>query len=147
MFKNYNSMKRLFVLIAVLAIAVTANAQSGFGIKGGLNFDSMSDIKTNNYESTIDGRTGFHVGILYKIKLPAGLALQPELLYTSKKSKIETNTNTSYNASLQYLQLPVNIQWGIDLVILRPFIQVSPYIGYAIAKGNKFKDFDWGNFK
>ena len=146
MLKNYNSMKRLFVLIAVLAIAVTANAQSGFGIKGGLNFDSMSDIKTNNYESTIDGRTGFHVGILYKIKLPAGLALQPELLYTSKKSKIETNTNTSYNASLQYLQLPVNIQWGIDLVILRPFIQVSPYIGYAIAKGNKFKDFDWGNF-
>ena len=45
MFKNYNSMKRLFVLIAVLAIAVTANAQSGFGIKGGLNFL----INNNNY--------------------------------------------------------------------------------------------------
>lgn len=139
-------MKKILVLVAVLAIAFAANAQSGFGIKAGLNFNSMSDIKTNNYQSTIDGKTGYHVGILYKMKLPLGLAIQPELLYTSKKSKIETATNGQFNASLQYLQLPVNIQWGVDLVMFRPFVQVSPYIGYAVAKGSKFKDFEWSNF-
>ena len=32
-----------------------------------------------------------------------------------------------------YLQLPVNIQWGIDLIALRPYIFVSPFIGYNLV--------------
>ena len=51
----------------------------------------------------------------------------------------------SGDIKMNYLQLPVNLQWGVDLVLFCPFIMVSPYIGYAIAKGDGFKDVGWSN--
>ena len=29
-----------------------------------------------------------------------------------------------------YLEMPLNVQWGLDLIVMRPFIQVAPCIGY-----------------
>lgn len=137
--KKRKHMKRIAVIILFLSLAcVSGKAQSGFGIKAGLNFNSMSDIKLSDINSSVKGKTGFHVGVLYKLRLPLGLALQPELLYTQKNSTIAlSRTNDPdfrYDSKLGYLQLPVNVQWGIDLVLFRPFIQVSPYIGYMISR-------------
>jgi hypothetical protein len=47
--------------------------------------------------------------------------------------------------------LPVSVQMGMDLILLRPFIQVAPYIGYTLSASNdvdnlKFnaKEFKYG---
>ena len=44
---------------------------------------------------------------------------------------------------MDYLTLPINIQLGLDLLILRPFIVVSPYISYALQKGGDLTNQDW----
>jgi hypothetical protein len=44
---------------------------------------------------------------------------------------------------LDYINLPVNLQFGIDLVLLRPFVVVSPYISYAIQKGATLENQPW----
>jgi hypothetical protein len=36
-----------------------------------------------------------------------------------------------------YLELPLSLQWGPDLLLFRPFLDVSPYVGYAL--NNEFK--------
>lgn len=132
-------MKKIAVIILFLSlVCVSAKAQTGFGVKAGLNFNSLEDIKINDINSSIKGKTGFHVGVVYKIKLPLGFAIQPELLYTQKNSTIafarDEGNDFKYDSKLGYLQLPVNVQWGIDLVLFRPFIQFSPYIGYMISR-------------
>lgn len=140
-------MKKLFlVLAAFILIAANANAQSGFGVKAGLNFNSMSDIKIADLETSVQNKTGFHVGVVYKLKLPAGLALQPELVYTQKSSSISYAGEKSEN-KMGYLQLPVNLQWGIDLVLFRPFIQVSPYVGYVVHTKTDFFQTDYEKFQ
>lgn len=140
--------KFFFVFVACLMVATTVNAQSGFGVKAGLNFNSMSDIKIGDLQSSVKGKTGFHVGVLYKLKLPLGLALQPELLYTQKSSTIDVEKiDAKFENKIGYLQLPVNLQWGVDLVLFRPYIQVSPYIGYAINTKNNFYKMDYEKFQ
>lgn len=137
-------MRKITIILSVLLItAVSAYAQNGFGIKAGLNFNSMSDIKTNDLKMSIQSKTGFHAGVLYRIKLPLGLALQPELLYSQKGSSIDLGIPEKAEMKMHYLQLPVNLQWGVDLVLFRPFIMVSPYIGYAIAKGDDLRNIEW----
>lgn len=138
-------MKR-FVLTAVLVVfASSVFAQGGFGIKAGLNFSSMSDVKLDSFSDSFNGKTGFHVGALYKFALPLGFAIQPEFLYSQKGGSIESD-NIDADVKMHYLQLPVNLQWGVDLLLFRPFLMVSPYIGYAIAKGDGFKDIKWSTF-
>ena len=136
-------MKKIAILFSVILLSTTVYGQ--FGIKAGLNFNSMKDFNVNELQSSFEGKTGFHVGVLYKLNLPLGFALQPELMYTQKGGSIDMGGRASGDIKMNYLQLPVNLQWGVDLVLFRPFVMVSPYIGYAIAKGDGFKDVEWDN--
>ncbi len=133
-------MKKIVILsLAILVSAVSLNAK-GFGVKAGFNFNSMSELKFENIkEDVFSKKTGFHVGILYKLDLPLGLSLQPELLYTQKGGSIDMasqeGAGIKFNGDMKshYLQLPVNLQLGLDLVLLRPFIVVSPYLSYVLS--------------
>ena len=141
-------MRKILSMIAVLLlIGYTAEAQR-FGVKAGLNFNNLKDISENVVES-YDNRTGFHMGIMYQAKIPGvGLAVQPELLYmrTGVKKHIPAiGSAVSKNSSMytDNLILPVNIQWGLDLIMIRPYILAAPYLTYAIGKGNDLRDADW----
>ncbi len=123
-------MKKLFILfsLALLLVAgsVTSSAKSRYGVIGGMTFNSAKDISRANM-------TQWHAGFTYKLDLPAGFAFQPSLLYQTRGTK----TNTEYESGkldfrASYLELPLSIQWGPDLLLFRPFLEVTPYIGYAL---------------
>ncbi len=65
--------KRILVFsMALLLTAFYANAQSGFGIKGGLSYNSNGKISddTNTFiENEGSGKSGYNVGIYGKIGL------------------------------------------------------------------------------
>lgn len=143
-------MKRLLAFVAALFMLIPlVSAQSGFGIKGGMNFNTMSDMKpTDGGLINVKARTGYHFGVMYKAKFPLGFALQPELLYINKNSRMEFGEQNSkdylsQDAKLHYFQLPVGVQWGVDLVLFRPYLQFTPYIGYAISKGGIYNKVSW----
>ena len=68
--------KFMFVFVALLFSATITRAQIGLGVKAGMNFNTMSDIKPVSDKISLDGvinvkaRTGFHVGVLYTYDLP-----------------------------------------------------------------------------
>ena len=126
--------KSLFTLL-LLSLAMGLSAQTHFGIKGGLNFNSIKDIEFAN--KSVSNNTGWHAGVLLQIKLPMGLAFQPELLYSVKNFG-----DKDQKFDLNYLEMPLNLQWGIDLLILRPFVMAGPYFSYLAGHGGKAKDWD-----
>ena len=148
-------MKKIILAIVMTAYFVSQiNAQVNFGIKGGLNFDKFKidykDPKGSAAEQfKLANASGWQAGALLQIKIPIiGIGIQPELLYTVKKANLDGKTN-----SINYFEVPVNFQWGPDLLIVRPFVMFGPYFGYAVSlKGNKFdklkkeqiENFDWG---
>ncbi len=146
-------MKKLIIVLLVLFVSsVSSNAQSGLGIKAGLNFNTMSDLEYGNIKEDIFKKnTGFHVGVLYKFDLALGFVIQPELLYTQKggtidMSKLESGVK-DIDMKSHYLQLPVNIQWGLNLMLIRPFVMVTPYLNYHISSDNDADFIKWDQKK
>ncbi len=140
-------MKKILLLVTAFML-LSLQGFSQFGIKGGLNFNSIKDINLSGVENyDIGNSTGFNAGIMYRIKVPViGLAIQPELMYSQTNSSILTLINggpiknLSGDFKIGTLMLPVSVQIGLDLVLLRPFIQAVPYIGYTVLTDNKVKN-------
>lgn len=141
-------MKRILLLVTAFML-LSVQGFSQFGIKGGLNFNSLEDINLKGVKDfDIGNSTGFNVGILYKTKIPLiGLTIQPELIYSQTNSSINTDiiggSNLNGDLKLGTLMLPVGLQWGIDLMLFRPFIQAVPYIGYTVNTQNKITNLNW----
>lgn len=146
-------MKKIIMLAVSMLMAAALSAQVSFGIKGGVNFNSMSDIqlKGTDLKAAFDNRTGFNAGIALQAKLPVpvvSLAIQPELLYTSKGGILEASSipgSPSANIRMDYLQLPVSLQVGLDLMLVRPYVEVVPFVGYAVGKFNDIQNIEWQN--
>ena len=141
-------MKRILLLVTAFML-LSVQGFSQFGIKGGLNFNSLEDINLKGVKDfDIGNSTGFNVGILYKTKIPLiGLTIQPELIYSQTNSSINTEiagwSNLNGDLKIGTLMLPVGLQWGIDLMLFRPFIQAVPYIGYTVNTQNKITNLNW----
>lgn len=56
-------MKKILLLMAIVAICFSANAQSKFGVKAGINFSSMT-FKNNGVELDTKMIPGMHIGVL-----------------------------------------------------------------------------------
>ena len=71
-------MKRILGFAAFLML-FTLNAQSGFGVKGGLTYNADDGlIKTANstYQANGEGSAGYHLGVYKRFGL-SGLYIQP----------------------------------------------------------------------
>lgn len=119
-------MKRILtVMLAVLVLSgISASAQVQWGVTAGLNFNTSKFT-----EIDVKARTGWSVGGTCLVDLPLGFSLQPSLLYHQKGA----NISNEISQNMGYLELPVSLQWGPDLLIFRPFVDVTPYIGYALS--------------
>lgn len=116
-------------------MAVTASAK-GWGVTAGMNFNSAK-IK----EIKMDAQAGWNLGVTYAFDLPLGFSIQPSLVYTQKGALLAKSSlieDANVKQTVGSLNLPVSVQWGPDLIVARPFIDVTPYIGYSLmnkAKG------------
>jgi hypothetical protein len=116
-------MKKIaLLLVSILCIGVLSAGAQGFIVKAGYNYSasSVSEMKK--------GRSGWQAGIGFQTSSSHGFSFQPELLYKVSGLKLSDGANLS----LGYLELPLNVQWGPDLLICRPFVFAGPYVGYKV---------------
>ena len=123
-------MKKIFAVIALCVMTFwgsTTLKAGNFGVVGGASFTGLKEVSR-------DLSTGYHAGVTYKFHLPFGFAIQPSLQYHMKSSLVEDTIAdiTSFNYKMGYVELPVSFQWGPDLLLFRPFLDVSPFVGYAL---------------
>ena len=120
-------MKRLVAALAFFALALVGasdvSAQK-YGIIGGATFTSMQNIEKS-------AKTGFNIGATAQLRLPLGFSVQPSLIYNSKAAQIGGDALAA-SMNVGYLELPVSVQWGPDLLLFRPFLEVTPFVGYAV---------------
>ncbi|MDT7829915.1 outer membrane beta-barrel protein [Pricia sp. S334] len=100
----------LAAAFALFSIAAFSQSKSGFGIKGGLNYNQNGDLiasvgdAAENIVQGSDGKVGYHVGVFGQLQL-LRLYLRPELIYTKTQSAYDLNGGTKYDISK--LDLPV----------------------------------------
>ena len=145
-------MKKIIAFITMaLASIMIANAQ--VGVIGGFT-TSTTEINTENLAKNFEGVEQYHVGIVAKLPLPLGFAVQPELLYQVKGAELSgminsggeegtTVTAEDFETKDGFAELGIGLQWGIDLVALRPFVFGKPFAGIRVnsfTEGNVVKD-------
>lgn len=125
-----------FLIIASLAAtlmfacASPASAQLRWGVIGGATFSKMNKNLPEMVKG--DNMTQYHAGATLQVKLPLGFSVQPSLIYNVKGSKLGTGDVARTDLSVGYLELPVSLQWGPDLLLFRPFLDVTPFAGYGV---------------
>ena len=107
------------IFILALLVSSAGIAQSGFGIKGGLNYGSHGDITYSEVMDAgedvmagADSKNGYHFGVFYETKSLLGFYLRPELVYTNTKSDYEFNSQTS-EYSISKIDLPLLVGTGL----------------------------------
>ncbi len=83
----------LFLVFSLfITTAIFSQSGSGYGVKGGLNYNGNGDyFKTiSNTAENPDRNIGYHIGVFGKIG--AKLYFRPELVYTSTKSDYTAGT-------------------------------------------------------
>lgn len=133
--------KILTLIVALVATATVAHAQ--FGIVGGLNFSNAKFENASQFADAAKNATLWHAGVAWKMKLPLGFAIQPELTYQVKGVKIADVPNSSienYNYKNGYIELGAGVQWGPDLIIARPYLFAQPFIGYMVNPDQTIKN-------
>ncbi len=132
-------MKRFYAIVAAaivsLSASVAASAQFNYGVIGGVTFTSSQPAEwklTNDLQ--------YHVGGTFRFMLPLGFAIQPEVLYHVKGTNIPSTSDAvkNFNYKVGFLEVPVSVQWGPDLLVMRPYIEAVPFFGYAL--NNKYKE-------
>lgn len=117
-----------FASLCCLFMNSNVQAQGGrAGIKGGLNVSNLyiDDVTDEN------ARFGFNVGVYGQVLSSDALALQLELLYSTKGSKAEydglIDGNVKYN--LNYLDLPVLAVFKLGEQVE---LHAGGYVGYLL---------------
>ena len=122
-------MKKLITALAAAMMLFSVQAYAGgkFGVTGGMNVNSakIKDVK-------MDAQAGWNLGLAYNLDLPLGFSLQPSLVYSQKGVLIGTDA-VNVKQSVGSINLPVSVQWGPDLLVARPFLDVTPYVGYSLV--------------
>ncbi len=113
-------MRKRIVLFSVAFIAgiMLMNAQSDFGIKAGLSYNSNGDLK--EFTSEVDqiykdegkGKSGFNVGFYGKLDL-GPIFVRPEIVYTQTTSEYEFNSLIE-DYKLSKIDVPVLV--GLKLI-------------------------------
>ncbi|MBQ8048777.1 MAG: PorT family protein [Bacteroidales bacterium] len=124
-----------FVSLVTLICSVGTAAQNRFVVSGGLNF-STSNVKDISKETM----TQYHAGIGYKWDIGLGFAFQPSLLY-SVKGAAAGDDISSVDFSVGYLEFMPSFQWGPDLLLFRPYLDLSPYVGYGLSTKASLPEF------
>lgn len=129
--------KFLALIVAVMATASVAHAQ--FGIIGGWTTTNTS-INFSNFQENFKGLSNFHAGVAYHQNLVLGFAIQPELTYEMKGASLDTETFAAGLTSTKShgMELGIGVQWGVDLLVARPFLVAEPFIGYTFSSNDTY---------
>jgi hypothetical protein len=114
-----------------------------FGIKGGVNFSSqVGDIKNTSLKS------GLQIGVMTDFKIMENISFQPGIVLSSKGVVSEysteyqgANVDTKTTIKLNYLEIPMNFSYGINLEKGKFSIIAGAYTALGIG-GRYLNEYD-----
>lgn len=127
-------------LALVLTVAGTASAQFRFGVRAGIQTNSLHFDKTT-FDS--DNRVGFTGGVMAEFTVPViGVGADVAVMYAHRNQGlpvVDTNTQEVVeHKGLNYIEVPLNLKWKINVPVInnivRPYIFTGPSFAFLTSK-------------
>jgi len=123
------------MVVVCLWIAIPAQAQLKFGLKGGLNISTLT-FSEDVFKG--DNRTGFFIGPMAEFTIPVvGLGIDVAALYNQSKGKANYyEEGVSQKRTLKTIEIPVNLKWTFGLgSTFGAYIAAGPQFGFNVGSG------------
>lgn len=135
--------KTLLIIALIVAFTIPASAQFRFGIKAGFNTNSL---KFNEDLWSSDNRVGFTGGAMIEFTAPIiGIGIEASAMYVRRTAKFFETNNISVSAHRDYIDVPVNLKWKINLPavnhIIRPYLATGPAFAFLVGKNEAAEAF------
>lgn len=131
-------MKRGIIYLWILVLLggmLPLQAQTKFGLKGGLN---VTSVHLNSDILKADNVTGFQIGPMMETMIPVlGLGFDAAILYAQKGMDLKSGTGVTDQVKTSYLNVPVNLKWKFGLPLAKLYVAAGPYFDFRIG-GDKF---------
>jgi hypothetical protein len=132
---------KFFSISAVfILLTITLQAQIGFGILGGVNFQNING-KDNSGNKLKNGLlTGFHAGVNVNIPVAPEFYFQPGLLFSVKGAKndffsppTKASGDLVTTTKLSYIEIPLNLLYRPQLGNGYILLGFGPYFAFGIG--------------
>ncbi|MEJ8757080.1 porin family protein [Pontibacter sp. H259] len=143
-------MKSIVLLLFCVTCAFTATAQTlTIGPRIGVNlgrqiYDEDDSDLADFWNEEVQMATGLQAGLVTNVKFSDLFSVQPELLYTVKGYKFESNDRI-VTGRYDYLDVPVLAKISIGNGPLQGFVTLGPTFSYWMGGENQFET-DNGDF-
>jgi hypothetical protein len=120
-------MREILVALAVtVSCSAPALAQINYGVKGGVNFASVSFDGDEDIPSS--GRVGVLAGAFATMPLAGKLSLQPEAIYTTKGASLDVfDIESDY--IVDYIEVPVLVRYPVRRSI---YVAGGPALAFCV---------------
>lgn len=127
-------MKKLLLVTAITILGLAnINAQDvEFGIKGGLNFATITGENTSKDQII----TAFNFGAMAEIKISEKFSFQPELLYSGQG--YDTDIDSEGIIALNYLNIPLMAKYYVTKKLS---LEAGPQIGFLLSTKGGTEDY------
>lgn len=129
----------IFTVAIAMFVGLNANAQGlSYGVMAGFT-SSSSNVKNFKTSSV----SLYQAGVALRIPLVAGFVIQPGLVYQVKGASLDKAGDLGFLPTLKtmdtkvgFLEVPVQVQWGPDLMAFRPYVFAEPFVGIGVNTQN-----------
>jgi hypothetical protein len=129
---------RTIVILLALGIGhpLIAGAQTSIGVKVGGAFGTMPATPHADF-ATLETRTALTVGAYFSLSLSQLIALQPEVFYTQKGTRVtgvdgDPPIHLTAEFLLDYIEVPVLLRLNFGTHGVRPYVMAGPSFNYNI---------------
>ncbi len=133
---------KLLIIVVAFTMTTKSFAQAKYGVKAGLNLANISE--KSSFGSGNEGKTskiGFHFGGTAEFPASEAVSVQTGLLFSSKGYKISLE-GTSGSMNVNYLEIPINTIYKIEIGSSKLCLSAGPYLAYAVSGSAKSGDLE-----
>lgn len=124
--------------VFLIQLAVVRPAHAQFGIMGGANFETLTDLTGGANPQLFSAATGFHVGAFAELGL-GPVAIRPAALYLNAGSLFEGAAFlTTDQFNLSYIAIPIDLQLRLIPLV---YIFAGPEFQFLLS-ANTDPDFE-----
>ncbi len=127
----------LTLLVAFCGMGI-ANAQLRFGVKAGLNLNSLhlSNLEKNFND---DNKCGYTLGVMTEFQVPViGLCFDLSAMYTRMNSEIDAPEGEKVAYNKNFLEIPLNLKYKFGLPVIgsvfTPYLFTGPSFAFKLDK-------------
>lgn len=124
----------LAAFVAVLALSMPSQARLRIGPRVGID---VSSLHFNQHIFDKENRVGFTAGLQADLTLPFGFGFDASVMYARRSIEAVSST-TTIKAKRDYINVPINLKWGLNLPAINkvfiPYVFTGPDFAFLASK-------------